>query len=150
MCVSLILFMMPTVLLFIESALSIDPRAGKAWAKRLEEDARSHRKCRRVCSLPAGRAALARPLSRPMRQLQQQPQHKAAPEQPRWSSSRPPHWGSHRPTAHSPRPSKPLEVHAQRRGRAQPLPSHAKPLLEGRGRERGRACGQTAWLASSG
>ena len=40
-------------------ALFAEPVVGKAWARRLEENARSHRNCRCVYSLPAGAAAIA-------------------------------------------------------------------------------------------
>ena len=55
----LILFVMPTVLLFI---LFAELRVGKAGVKRLEEDVRSCRDGRRVCSLLAGMAAIRQPL----------------------------------------------------------------------------------------
>ena len=56
--VLLILFMMPIVLLFTLFSLFAEPREGKAQAKRLEEDAKSHRNCRHVYSLLAGRVAI--------------------------------------------------------------------------------------------
>ena len=56
----LILFTMPIVLVF---TLFAEPRIGKAQAKRLEEDSRSHRKCRHIYSLLAGTAAITQPLS---------------------------------------------------------------------------------------
>ena len=40
-------------------ALFAEPRVGKAWAKRLEEDTRSRRACRHVHSLLADAAAIA-------------------------------------------------------------------------------------------
>ena len=55
-----ILFLMPNVLLF---TLFAEPRAGKAQAKRLEEDSRSCRNCRHVYSLLTGMAAITQPLS---------------------------------------------------------------------------------------
>ena len=55
----LILFTMPIVLVF---TLFAEPRIGKAQAKRLEEDERSHRNCRHVFFLLAGRAAITQPL----------------------------------------------------------------------------------------
>ena len=59
-------FVMPVALLFI---LFTEPRVGKAQAKRLEEDLRSHRNCRHVYSLLAGMAAITQPLSWLMQQL---------------------------------------------------------------------------------
>ena len=50
------LFVAPVVLLFI---LFAELRVGKAQAKRLEEDWRSHRNCRRIYSLLADAAAVA-------------------------------------------------------------------------------------------
>ena len=55
----LILFMMPVVMLFTLFALFAETRVGKATAKKLEEDARGHRKCRHVYSLLADVAAVA-------------------------------------------------------------------------------------------
>ena len=49
----IILFVMPIASLFTEH------RIGKAQAKRLEEDSRSHRNYRHIYSLPAGAAAVA-------------------------------------------------------------------------------------------
>ena len=40
-------------------ALFTEPRVGKAWAERLEEDGRSHRNCRHIYSLMAGIAVIA-------------------------------------------------------------------------------------------
>ena len=59
--VSLILFMTPTVLLFTLSAPFLEPRVGKARAKRLEGDARSCWNCRCIYSLLAGKAAITQP-----------------------------------------------------------------------------------------
>lgn len=42
------LFTAPTVLLFTLPALFVEPCVGKVWAKRREEDTRSHRNCRQV------------------------------------------------------------------------------------------------------
>ena len=55
----LILLVMPVVLLFTLLALFAEPKVGRARAKKLEEDARSHRKCRHVYSLLADAAAVA-------------------------------------------------------------------------------------------
>ena len=55
----LILFLMPIVLLFTLFTLFAEPRVGKAWAKRLEEDARSHRDDKSIYCLLAGSAAIA-------------------------------------------------------------------------------------------
>lgn len=55
----LIPFVMPVVMLFTLFTLFAEPRVGKARAKKLEEDARSHRKCRHVYSLLADVAAVA-------------------------------------------------------------------------------------------
>ena len=66
----LILFVTPVVLLFIQLALFTEPRVGKALAKRLEEDTRSHRNSRHIYSLLIGSAAITHPLSWLM-----QPQH---------------------------------------------------------------------------
>ena len=57
--VSLILFI---VLLFTPSAPFIEPRVGKARAKRLEEDARNHWNCRCIYSLLVVKAATTGPL----------------------------------------------------------------------------------------
>ena len=73
--VSLILFMTPNVLLFTLSALFLEPRIGKAQAKRLEEDARSHWNCRCIYSLLVVKAAITGPLPWLTQQPQQQPQH---------------------------------------------------------------------------
>ena len=51
--------MTPVVLLFIPFTLFVEPRVGKAQAKRLEEDLRSCRSCRHVYSLLPGVAAIA-------------------------------------------------------------------------------------------
>ena len=59
MLVLLILFMMPTVLLFTLCTLFVESRVGNAQAKRLEEDTKSHRNCRHIYSLLAGTAAVA-------------------------------------------------------------------------------------------
>ena len=55
----LVLLVMPVVLLFTLLALFAEPKVGRARAKKLEEDARSHRKCRHVYSLLADAAAVA-------------------------------------------------------------------------------------------
>ena len=55
----LILFVMPIVSLFTLFSLFAKARVGKGRAKRLEEDARSPRNCRRVYSLLAGTGAVA-------------------------------------------------------------------------------------------
>ena len=60
--VSLILFMTPNVLLFTLSAPFLGPKIGKAQAKRLEEDARSHWNCRCIYSLLVVKAAITGPL----------------------------------------------------------------------------------------
>ena len=57
--VLLILFMMPTVLLFTLCTLFVESRVGNARAKGLEEDTKSHRNCRHIYSLLAGTAAIA-------------------------------------------------------------------------------------------
>ena len=57
--VLLILFITPIVLLYITEALFVEPRVGKPWTKRLEEDLRSCRNCRHVYSLLTGIAAIA-------------------------------------------------------------------------------------------
>ena len=57
--VSLILFI---VLLFTPSAPFIEPRVGKARAKRLEEDAKSHWNCRCIYALLVVQAATTGPL----------------------------------------------------------------------------------------
>ena len=49
--VLLILFTVPIVSLFTLSTLFAEPRVGKAQAKRLERDSRSHRNCRHIYSL---------------------------------------------------------------------------------------------------
>ena len=67
----MILFVIPVVSLLTVSALFAEPRAGKAQAKRLGGDSRSHRKCRHVYSPLAGKAAITQPLS----WLTQQPEH---------------------------------------------------------------------------
>ena len=59
--VSLILSMTPIVLPFTPSAPFLEPRAGKARAKRLEGDARSRWNCRCIYSLLAGKAAVTQP-----------------------------------------------------------------------------------------
>ena len=53
-----------SVLLFLFTlfALFAEPRVGKAPAKRLGEDSRSHRKCRRVNFLLVGMAATTQSL----------------------------------------------------------------------------------------
>ena len=51
--VSLILFMAPIVLLFTLSAPFLEPRVGKARAKRVEEEARSHWSCRCIFFSPS-------------------------------------------------------------------------------------------------
>ena len=56
----LILFTAPIVLLF---TLFAESRVGKVRPKRLEGDARSHRRSRQVYSLLAGLAAIAQPHS---------------------------------------------------------------------------------------
>ena len=56
--VSLVLLTAPAVSLFTLSALFAELRVGKAQAKRLEEDLRSHRNYRHVYSLLAGLAAV--------------------------------------------------------------------------------------------
>ena len=56
--VLLILFVTPIALLFMLSALFAEPRVGKAWAKRLEEDSRGLRNCRHIYPLPADTAAI--------------------------------------------------------------------------------------------
>ena len=48
--------MTPVVLLFL---LFAEPRVGKAQAKRLERDSRSHRNCRHIYSLLVDAAAIA-------------------------------------------------------------------------------------------
>ena len=63
--VLLILFMTPVVSLF---TLFAEPRVGKAQAKKLEGDARSHRNCRHIYSVLAGMAAMTQPLSWMMQQ----------------------------------------------------------------------------------
>ena len=61
--VLVILFMIPIVLLFPLSSLFTEPRVGKACAKSLEGDLRSHRNCRYVYSLLTGTTAITQPLS---------------------------------------------------------------------------------------
>ena len=56
-CVWLILITVPVVPLFAPSALFTEPRVGKERVKRLEENARSSRKCRCIYSLLAAAAA---------------------------------------------------------------------------------------------
>ena len=58
----LILFVTPVFLLFTPFTLFVEPRVGKAQAKRLEEDLRSHRNCRQVYSLLVGMAAITQSL----------------------------------------------------------------------------------------
>ena len=70
--VLLILLMVPTILLFTLCTLFAEPRVVKAWAKRLEEDWRSHRNCRHFHCLLAGKAAITLPVSSLMQQLEQQ------------------------------------------------------------------------------
>ena len=55
----IILFTAPIVLHFTLVTLFAEPRLGKTQAKRLEEDARSHRNCEHISSLLAGMAAIA-------------------------------------------------------------------------------------------
>ena len=59
----IILFTAPIVLHFTLVTLFAEPRLGKTQAKRLEEEARSHRSCEHISSLLAGMAAIAQPLS---------------------------------------------------------------------------------------
>ena len=54
--VLLILFTAPIVLLFTLFTLFVEFRVGKARAKRLEEDLRSHRNCRHIYALLADAA----------------------------------------------------------------------------------------------
>ena len=54
----MILFVTPTVLLFILLALFAEPRVGKVQAKRLEEDTRSCRNRRHVYPLLVDAAAI--------------------------------------------------------------------------------------------
>ena len=56
--ISVILFVTPTVLLFIPLALFAEPRIGKVQAKRLEEDTKSCRNRRHIYPLLAGTAAI--------------------------------------------------------------------------------------------
>ena len=63
--VSLILFTAPIVLLFTLFALFVEFRVGKARAKRLEEDLRSHRNCRHIYSVLADAAAVAAAIAYP-------------------------------------------------------------------------------------
>ena len=60
--VSQILFVRPIALPF---TLFAELRVGKARAKRLEEDARSHRNCRHIYSLLADLAAVAAATTEP-------------------------------------------------------------------------------------
>ena len=74
----LILFMTPNVSLFTLSTLFPKPRVGKAQAKRLEKDSRSHRNCTHIYSLLADAAATAATTAKsnttqPLSWLMQQP-----------------------------------------------------------------------------
>ena len=62
-CVCVILFVMPIVLLFTLWALFAELMSGKARAKMLEEDSRACRNCRHVYSLLAGTEAITQLLS---------------------------------------------------------------------------------------
>ena len=61
--VSLVLFLMPIVLLFMLYALFAESGVGKVRAKRLDGNVRSHRNCRPFYSLLVGMAAITQPLS---------------------------------------------------------------------------------------
>ena len=56
--VLLVLFIMLVVLLFTVFTLFTEPRVGKVWSRRLEEDSRSHRNCRHIYFLLAGTATI--------------------------------------------------------------------------------------------